>query len=244
MRKALLTATLTYLGLLVVGALLQELLPTSRVGGGQHACYLTNAVLPYVGCRGFLLPLQPVLNVPYLVFLFTVMGIPVSYRVANLLYLVVGMFVLWAPIAYLAWQRVDRFGWRLGMLAYLLGIAVIAALFVVSDRFAESRDRAGDRGPRVPGQPASTNIPPELWSGHKRMSMPAGRCAEFAQRVLSDLGYAQVVRNEDYSYGNFKGNRAAVKCFASNDESLVYFAVAGPRRDEVEQLRDSIAERL
>ena len=52
------------------------------------------------------------------------------------------------------------------------------------------------------------------------------------------------MKNGNYSYGNMDGNRAAVKCVESSGSSFVYFAVAGPQRDKVEELRNAISRKL
>ena len=90
----------------------------------------------------------------------------------------------------------------------------------------------------------SDEVPPQLWSDHKAMPVPVGVCAERAYNVLSALGYSSVVKNGNYSYGNMDGNRAAVKCVETSGSSFVYFAVAGPQRDKVEELRNAIARKL
>jgi ethanolamine utilization microcompartment shell protein EutL len=66
-------------------------------------------------------------------------------------------------------------------------------------------------------------------------------CGDRAFKVLTTLGYSAVVRNGNYSYGNLNGNRAAVKCAENSGNSFVYFAVAGPRKEKVEELRNAIA---
>jgi hypothetical protein len=82
---------------------------------------------------------------------------------------------------------------------------------------------------------------PELWSDHKALPMPVGACGDQAFKTLNALGYTGVVRNGNYSYGNLNGNRAAVKCVDTGGNSFVYFAVAGPQRTKVEELRNAIA---
>ena len=86
--------------------------------------------------------------------------------------------------------------------------------------------------------------PPQLWSDHKRLDIPLGECAERAFNVLKALGYSGVVKNGNYSYGNFNENRTAVKCVESGEGSFVYFAVAGSKKEVVEQLRNQIAWKL
>ncbi len=88
------------------------------------------------------------------------------------------------------------------------------------------------------------DTPPQLWSDHKLLQIPVDACAERAFNVLSALGYSGVVRNGNYSYGNFNENRAAVKCVDNGGSSFVYLAVAGPRRETVEGLRDAITRKL
>ncbi len=74
-----------------------------------------------------------------------------------------------------------------------------------------------------------------------RLQIPVSACAARAFKVLETLGYTSVVRNGEYSYGNFNENRAAVSASAREGGSFLYFAVAGPRKEKVEQLRNAIA---
>lgn len=86
------------------------------------------------------------------------------------------------------------------------------------------------------GQP-----PPQLWSDHKQLTTSVNACAEKAASVLSSLGFSSVVRNGNFSYGNLRDNRAAVKCIENQGGSFVYFAVAGADKGAVEKLRNEIA---
>ena len=87
-------------------------------------------------------------------------------------------------------------------------------------------------------------VPPQLWSDHKLLAVPVGVCADRAFNVLNALGYSNVVKNGNYSYGDFNENRAAVKCVEGAGGSFVYFAVAGSQRETVERLRNQIAQKL
>ena len=89
---------------------------------------------------------------------------------------------------------------------------------------------------RAPSAP-DTSTPPQLWSDHKQLDIPIGVCADRGFNVLQALGYSNVVKNGNFSYGNYNENRAAVKCVENGAGSFIYFAVAGPKRDTVEQLR-------
>jgi hypothetical protein len=91
---------------------------------------------------------------------------------------------------------------------------------------------------------ANRGAAPQLWSDHKLLKMPVGVCADRAFNVLNALGYSQVVKNGNFSYGNLNESRAAVKCVENAEGSLVYFAVAGSQRDTVEQLRNQIAQKM
>lgn len=83
--------------------------------------------------------------------------------------------------------------------------------------------------------------PPQLWSDHKSLDVPVGSCAERAFNVLTALGFSGVVRNGNYSYGNLDESRAAVKCVEMPKGSFVYFAVASPKKEKAEELRNRIA---
>ena len=85
------------------------------------------------------------------------------------------------------------------------------------------------------------NLPPQLWSDHKQLMTSVNVCAEKATVILSSLGFSSVVRNGNFSYGNLRGNRAAVKCVENPGGSFVYFAVAGSDKESVERLRNEIA---
>jgi hypothetical protein len=84
-------------------------------------------------------------------------------------------------------------------------------------------------------------LPPHLWSDHKQLTISVQACAQKATSVLSSLGFSSVVRNGNFSYGNLRDNRAAVKCIENQGGSFVYFAVAGSNKESVEKLRNEIA---
>lgn len=86
--------------------------------------------------------------------------------------------------------------------------------------------------------------PPELWSHHKALDVPVAVCGEKAFNVLTALGFSSVVRNGDYSYGNFDDSRAAVKCVEMPRGSFVYFAVASPKKERAQELRDRISAKF
>jgi len=85
--------------------------------------------------------------------------------------------------------------------------------------------------------------PPQLWSFHKNLELAVDVCALRGYRALKSLGYSSVVQNGNYSYGNFRDNRAAVKCVEVANGSFVYLAVAGPVKNVVEKLRNEIARK-
>jgi hypothetical protein len=107
------------------------------------------------------------------------------------------------------------------------------------DRLMQSRNAAETMKPNP-----SVISPPQLWSDHKRLNIPLRACADLAFNVMNNLGYSNVVRNGNYSYGNFEQNRAAVKCVEIAEGSFVYFAVAGAQKEVVERLRNQIAGKL
>jgi hypothetical protein len=121
---------------------------------------------------------------------------------------------------------------QLGLISVIL-VTTLTSACATSGRNRDSKDVAA----------AAT--PPQVWSDHKQLDVPVAVCAERAFNVLNALGYSQVVRNGNYSYGNSNESRAAVKCVdESAQRSFVYFIVAGPRRETVEQLRNQIARKL
>lgn len=94
-------------------------------------------------------------------------------------------------------------------------------------------------------QAESKEITPlQLWSHHKSLELPVGACGEKAFSVLRTLGFSSVVRNGDYSYGNYEGSRAAVKCVEMPKGSFVYFAVASTQKEAAEELRNRISAKF
>jgi hypothetical protein len=194
-------------------------------------------MLVYVACRGIFLPAALILNLPLLA-LYLPFGAALVFAdpVRGSLSLA-GAVVVWAPVVYLAWRGLKRLPPRLTMVLCLLAIAFALALLLAPGRIAML-------GPANSANAVGSPWPPQLWSDHKHLKVPPGACAELAVNVLTELGYADVVRNGHYSYGNLAGNRAAVKCVGSAEGSFVYFAVAGAQREVVEQLRNQIARKL
>jgi hypothetical protein len=86
--------------------------------------------------------------------------------------------------------------------------------------------------------------PLQLWSHHKSLDQSVAACGERAYNALKALGFSSVVRNGDYSYGNFEGSRAAVKCVEMPKGSFVYFAVASTERAAAEELRNRISNKF
>lgn len=99
---------------------------------------------------------------------------------------------------------------------------------------------SGEREEAAPKQTA----PLELWSHHKLLQEPVAACGDKAVSALKSLGFANVVRNGDYAYGNYQGSRAAVKCVEMPEGSFVYFAVASTTREAAEKLRNQISTKL
>lgn len=83
--------------------------------------------------------------------------------------------------------------------------------------------------------------PPQLWSHHKLLKMSAEKCSNKAISTLENLGFNSVVKNDLYAYGNYVGNRAALKCVKMSENSFIYIAVAGSDVNLVEKLRNQIA---
>jgi len=83
---------------------------------------------------------------------------------------------------------------------------------------------------------------PHVWSDHKQLAMDSGVCRIKATDILTALGFSNVVTSPhgDYVYGNYVGNRAAVKCVPLGEGTFLYASVAGPDVKEVERLRNEI----
>ena len=86
--------------------------------------------------------------------------------------------------------------------------------------------------------------PLQLWSHHKWLELPVAACAEKGFKALTESGFSNIVRNGDYSYGNYQESRAAVKCVEMPKGSFVYFAVASTTKDAAEELRNRISAKM
>ena len=86
------------------------------------------------------------------------------------------------------------------------------------------------------GQPYT----PQLWSGHKVLTLSAEQCAAKGKAVLDAMQFGSVMQNGNYVYGNHQQNRAAVKCVPLDSGSFLYVAVAGRQKKAVEALRNEI----
>ena len=108
MRQILLVACLAYLATLVGSFAALVLLPTfEEVGHLKHGCYRTDAMLPYVECRGFFAwPLaKVVLNLPYQAVLLPMLGVEVASEFDPRGFLLLGLgILLWLPVIYLGWR--------------------------------------------------------------------------------------------------------------------------------------------
>ena len=113
MRQILLIACLVYLATLVGAFVVLVLLPTfEEVGPLKHGCYRTDALLPYVECRGsFAWSLaKVVLNLPYQVVFVPMFAVYAASEFEPrpfLLLLSLGV-LLWLPLIYLGWRGFRR----------------------------------------------------------------------------------------------------------------------------------------
>ena len=85
---------------------------------------------------------------------------------------------------------------------------------------------------------------PHIWSDHKIFNGTIEMCSSKGKSILESLGFIHVVKNENYVYGNFSNNRATVKCVTVEGVTFVYAAVAGPKVELVEKLRNEIIWQL
>lgn len=85
---------------------------------------------------------------------------------------------------------------------------------------------------------------PHIWSDHKIFKGSLEMCAAKGESILESLGFIHVVRNGYFVYGNFSINRAVIKCVSVEDRVFVYAAVAGPKVQLVEKLRNEIIWQL
>lgn len=91
-------------------------------------------------------------------------------------------------------------------------------------------------------EPVQKAYLPQIWSGHKVLSVSTSVCAEKGVAILNSLGFKKVTTSShgNYVYGNYSSNRAAIKCVDVNGKAFVYSAVAGEHVKTVERLRNEI----
>jgi len=85
---------------------------------------------------------------------------------------------------------------------------------------------------------------PHIWSDHKILKVSTEVCAQKSTEILESLGFNQIVKNRSYVYGNYSNNRAVIKCTTVGESTFVYAAVAGPKVEIVEKLRNEIVWQL
>ena len=85
---------------------------------------------------------------------------------------------------------------------------------------------------------------PHIWSDHKILKVSTEVCAQKGTEILGSLGFNQIVKNGSYVYGNYSNNRAVIKCTPVGKSTFVYAAVAGPKVEVVEKLRNEIVWQL
>ncbi len=85
---------------------------------------------------------------------------------------------------------------------------------------------------------------PHIWSDHKIFEGTIEMCASKASAILNSLGFLHVVKNGYFVYGNFSNNRAVIKCVSISESTFFYAAVAGPKVQLVEKLRNEIMWQL
>lgn len=84
--------------------------------------------------------------------------------------------------------------------------------------------------------------PPKIWSDHKELAYSESICATKGIETPASLGFTQInkSRHDNYIYGNFSNNRAAIKCLTIRDQTFAYVIVAGAKTKVVEKLRNEI----
>lgn len=90
----------------------------------------------------------------------------------------------------------------------------------------------------------SLGATPQVWSGHKVLNMSAVACAIKGEQILQSLQFQQIVKNSNYVYGNYQGNRAAVKCVTQGTQTFMYAIVAGADVKQVEHLRNQVVQNI
>lgn len=84
----------------------------------------------------------------------------------------------------------------------------------------------------------------QLWSDHRILALSVGQCATKAEQTLQQLGLTQIVRQQNFVYGNAQAQRVAVKCVPLDKQTFMYVAVAGEQRERVEKLRNQIIQMM
>jgi hypothetical protein len=101
-----------YVCLLMICVLAIVLMPAFReVGHLKHGCYLTDALVPYVECRGFLASaaVKFVLNLPFSLLFAPMFGFYAAVHFHVGAFVLLGESIaLWLPIAYLIWHGFRR----------------------------------------------------------------------------------------------------------------------------------------
>lgn len=84
---------------------------------------------------------------------------------------------------------------------------------------------------------------PHLWWGHKKLAVDVEKCLLKSRGALLENGFTGISADDEYHflYGMKGQMRAGVQCVAQDDGSFVYFSVAGPDVNLVEQHRNKVA---
>ena len=108
-RKALFSISAVYLITLIISVLLIALaLPRFEdVGHLQQGCYLTDAMVPFVECRGYFGHsfVKVIINMPFQLLYLPVFGVMGLFRAPWLIFLAV---FAWSPIFYFIWYLLKQ----------------------------------------------------------------------------------------------------------------------------------------
>ena len=107
-RKTLFLISTVYLIVLLVSVLaVLAISPFEDVGHLEQGCYLTDAMVPYVECRGFFghSLLEFIFNMPFLLLYLPVFGAMAFLRAPWLIFLAV---FAWSPIIYFIWYLIKK----------------------------------------------------------------------------------------------------------------------------------------
>jgi hypothetical protein len=87
-------------------------------------------------------------------------------------------------------------------------------------------------------------LTPHVWSDHKVLGVSVESCANKGKEILEILGFNEILKKENFIYGNYSNNRGVIKCVSVSGSTFVYTVVSGSEVKAVERLRNEIMWKL